>query len=158
MKKLLWVLGFMLLLSGCGKMDLETVSDLYDPPETPVSAKIQLELPEDTAVEAISGTDCLYFCGGYTAASETLEAGDLEKTLMTVTGFPPEALSVIAQRQGEWNRYDFVWTCAGEGGDQLCRGALLDDGSYHYVVTVMAPEASAGNFPGNGTRFFAPLL
>ena len=34
-------------------------------------------------------------------------------------------------------RYDFVWASAGENGDQLGRAVILDDGNYHYCLSVL---------------------
>jgi hypothetical protein len=47
-------------------------------------------------------------------------------------------------RQGTCDRYDFVWTCAGEEGQRLGRAAILDDGNYHYCMSALwdAGEAS----------------
>ena len=36
-------------------------------------------------------------------------------------------------------RYEFVWAAAGEDGERLGRGVILDDGSYHYCLTAMRP-------------------
>ena len=35
------------------------------------------------------------------------------------------------------DRYEFVWVSAGEKGDRLGRGVVLDDGSYHYCMSVL---------------------
>ena len=40
-------------------------------------------------------------------------------------------------------RHEFVWAAAGETGEQLGRGVILDDGNYHYCLSVLhktAPE------------------
>ena len=36
-------------------------------------------------------------------------------------------------------RYDFVWASAGENGDMLGRAVILDDGNYHYCLSVQRP-------------------
>ena len=46
-------------------------------------------------------------------------------------------LTVLETRQGDIDRYDFVWTMAGETGDRLGRAAILDDGNYHYCMSVL---------------------
>ena len=43
-----------------------------------------------------------------------------------------------------FHRWDWVWTAAGEGGDAVGRAAVLDDGVYHYCVSVMAEAGEAG--------------
>ena len=35
------------------------------------------------------------------------------------------------------DRYDFVWAAAGENGERLGRAVILDDGNYHYTMTVL---------------------
>jgi hypothetical protein len=32
-------------------------------------------------------------------------------------------------------RYEFVWTSAVDGGEQIGRATILDDGDYHYVLS-----------------------
>jgi hypothetical protein len=39
--------------------------------------------------------------------------------------------------------YEGVWSAAGEAGDQVGRFLVLDDGSFHYCVTVLAPAQNA---------------
>ena len=46
--------------------------------------------------------------------------------------------------RGNAKRYDCVWTAAGEGEDQVGRACILDDGSFHYVVSVMAGQSRSG--------------
>ena len=43
------------------------------------------------------------------------------------------------------DRYEFVWVSAGETGERLGRGVILDDGSYHYVMTVLRDAESTEN-------------
>ena len=74
---------------------------------------------------------------------QILEAGDLNSTVRSVSGFAPEDLKIMQTRRGDTERYDFVWTAAGETGEQICRACILDDGSYHYVLTATA-DASQG--------------
>ena len=42
-------------------------------------------------------------------------------------------------------RYDWVWSAAGEGGDVVGRAAVIDDGKYHYCVTLQTDAAMAGD-------------
>lgn len=157
MKKVV-CLGLLLtvMLCGCHKAEYETVSDEFEMPPIPAASVIRVDLPQDAAAEAISSDkqDRLYLCDGYTLTVQTLSAGDLDRTLLAVTGFHKEGIAVFSQQQAGNRRYDFVWTCAGEGGDQLCRGAVLDDGNYHYVVTAMAPGEEAGDLSESWNRIF----
>lgn len=158
MKKVIFVLLLMVgILLGCTPREYETVSDEFQLPPEAASAQIRVDLPQEAAVDAIASgkEDRLYLCDGYTLTLETFAAGDLDKTFLALTGFHREALSVVSQMQQGSKRYDFVWTCAGEGGDQLCRGAVLDDGNYHYAVTAMASEADAAQARESWNRIFS---
>ena len=44
---------------------------------------------------------------------------------------------MIQTRQDGKDRYDFVWSAAGETGERLGRGAIVDDGNYHYCLSAM---------------------
>lgn len=156
MKK--WVaIALCLLLCGCANTDYETVWDEYTQMPAPSQAQVMLQLPQEAAQEAMSGgeSDRLYFCDDYTLVYQTMTAGDLDKTLRTVTGFEREKLSVLTRSQQDCWRYDFVWSCAGEGGTQLCRGSILDDGNYHYVISVMAKEEQAGQLAESWDSIFS---
>ena len=40
-------------------------------------------------------------------------------------------------------RYDCAWSAAGEGMQTVGRLTVLDDGNYHYVLAVTAPQEHA---------------
>lgn len=156
MKKLVALICIGLLLCGCAaETDFETVSDVYEPELVP-AMQIVLTLPGETAVTAMSEDrqDKLYFMDDYCVTVQTLEAGDLDKTIRSVSGYPMDALTVMEQTQGDLRRYDFVWSCAGEGGDQVGRASILDDGSYHYVLTAMADADRAGSLEDSWQSLF----
>ncbi|MCI7638457.1 MAG: hypothetical protein MSS60_01345 [Clostridiales bacterium] len=140
MKKIAVALLLTLLLSGCGaKETLETVAD--DIPLQPVlaqPAQISVRLP-DNAVSPVleSDTEQVYFCEDYEIAIETRASGDLSCTITAMTGFDPEQLTVMHTSPDGVDRYEFVWAAAGEDGDRLGRGVVLDDGSYHYCMSVL---------------------
>lgn len=142
-----WILaGIALLLSGCGvSPDYEQVLDVYAPQEV-AAHSLELTLPEDAAVLTLENgqNGKLYFCDGFTVTVQILEGGDLNGTLEAMTGFDRESLSLIQTQGSGYTQYECAWSCAGEGGDQVGRLLCLDDGAYHYVVTVMADAASAG--------------
>lgn len=147
MKKIVVVLFMALLLTGCSaQQTLETISDAFDVSAMAKTQQIQLSLPEEAAVESMENEDAgkLYLCDGYCVTVQTMDAGDLDRTLRQTTGFSKDKLTVIKTRTGDYSRYDCAWTATGEGGDQTCRGVVLDDGYYHYVVTVMADANKAG--------------
>ncbi len=132
------VLLLVLALCGCAAPEeFETLSDTY----TPVAVqpkKISLTLPEDVS-KPVSVTDSagVYVCDGYSIALQTLSAGDLEATVRSVSGYAADDLQMIRTQQTGYVRYDLVWSCAGEGGDRIARGVILDDGAYHYTLTVL---------------------
>ena len=138
MKKVLVLLVLGLCLTGCGtEAVFETVGDSAAQAAA-APREISLELPEDTVLpvmETDSGT--LYMCRDFDVTVQTLAGGDLAATVRSVTGQEMEDLTVVATSAGEWNSYEFVWTAAGEAGEQVCRGQILDDGVYHYVLTAM---------------------
>jgi len=121
------------------------MSDVYLQPEQPAAGQIFVYLPDDAAQTVMkndeSGT--MHLCDGYSVAVQTVESGDLNSTLKTVTGFSREKLKIMEYLDGEYTRYVCAWATAGEGGDQVGKTAILDDGRYHYTVTVMAPAESA---------------
>ena len=147
MKKYLCVVLLGLLLTGCSDpTTYETMSDEYYAPELS-PAQITLSLPEDAAVAVVENplTGSIYLCDGYSVTTHTVSSGDLDATLRETTGFSRENLLVMERRDGNNRRYECVWAAAGEGEDQVGRAVVLDDGNYHYVLTVMAGAARAGD-------------
>lgn len=134
----------MLLLTGCKeKMDFETMSDVYQ--QTAVARQILLTLPESAAMPVSTHTGgSLYICDGYSISVQTMDGGDLSRTLKAATGYTADKLQLLQQKQDGLTRYDCAWSCAGEGGDMVCRGVILDDGYYHYVLTVLMDAEKAG--------------
>ena len=147
MKKCLICLIVAIFLAGCSaEQTMETLSDeLVEPAMAPVG-KVELSLPETAWVQSMqeSNYDRLYFCDGYTVAVQTVPRGNLEETVQALSGFYPDSLDIMETVSYGNKRWDWVWTCVGENGDMICRAAVIDDGNYHYCVTVMAPAASAG--------------
>ena len=85
----------------------------------------------------------LYQCDGYEIAVQTLESGNLDATLQTLTGFDAGELSPMQTNRCGVACYEAAWSAAGENGDQIGRIMVLDDGSYHYCVSVMASAEDA---------------
>ena len=147
MKKLCILLCLLLMLTGCSQQTFETVTDLHQDGPLPQAKSICLELPQEAAAPTMESEESgkLYLCDGYSIAVQTLSSGDLDGTLRQLTGFSRDALTVMERKIGDISRYDCVWTAAGEGQEQTCRCMVLDDGSYHYAVTVMADSVDAGD-------------
>ena len=149
MKRLL-VIFSVLCLAGCSKPSYETVADV---PVAEVSApcrQIMVNIPEESAV--LAGTDDtsgrIYDCGEFTMSVQTLPSGDLDETIFALTGYHREELQLIESVKNTEKRYDCVFTSAGEDGLNVGRVCILDDGNYHYAVSVLAPETSAGDCAG----------
>ena len=135
-----------LFFAGCSEQQiLETVSDVHAAPAVAVMQQIIVQLPEELSVPALQDekNGKLYLCDDYSVTVQTVEAGDLTETIQSVTGMDRKELQVLQTKQGDTVRYQWVWTSNGENGIQVGRGCILDDGSYHYVLTAMAEEENA---------------
>ena len=155
MKKWTVLLVLLLFLTGCsGEKDFETVGDVYAP-ETLTPRQVMLILPDDAAAQTISSDEGrLYLCDGYTVTVQTLQGGELEKTVREVTGFSPDRLTLLETEKDGFSCYSCVWSAAGEGGDQIVRTVILDDGNFHYAVTAMADSTSAGQLSDTWLALF----
>lgn len=139
MKRCVCALLMVLLLCGCkAEETLETVNDEWVVPVMGQPREISVRLP-DNAVAPVLEQDNrkLYMGQDYEIMLETHAAGDLSATIRTLSGYEKEQLTVLETRQGDTDRYDFVWTTAGEQGDRLGRAVILDDGAYHYCMSVL---------------------
>lgn len=139
MKRILLVLLMSLLLAGCAEAELgETVADVWQEAVTVAAPReTRLELPGEAVACAMeSDTGRLYFGDGYEVMVQTLSGGDLDATIRALTGFDREDITVL-QSQSDPKRWEFAWASAGEGGERLGRGVVLDDGNYHYCLTVL---------------------
>ena len=139
-KKIATALLLALLLSGCGaKETLETISD--DIPLQPVlaqPAQISVRLPDNAVAPVLeSDTEQVYLSEDYEISIETRASGDLGGTVTALTGFDPEQLTIMHTQPDGVDRYEFVWVSAGETGDRLGRAVVLDDGHYHYCMSVL---------------------
>ena len=134
---LAWIIAC--LLSGCGaRPAMETISDELVQPAAAVQREVYVELPGEAAVPAMeSGSSRYYLCDDYEISVETYPSGDLRSTVQKLCGYVPEDLTVVETRQDGVQRYDFVWAAAGENGERLGRAAILDDGNYHYTLSVL---------------------
>lgn len=136
-----------LMLCGCGAQPVfETVNDDDSLMVSASVCPINLDLPKEAAKPVMQSADggSLYMCDGYTLMVQTFSGGDLDETVRQLTGYTMDQLQRVRTQQDELTRYDLVWSSAGEGGDQVGRAVLLDDGLNHYAVSVMADADSAG--------------
>jgi hypothetical protein len=143
MKKI-WVIPLLVaLLSGCSKQPvLETVTDVLYTPVLSTMQRILVQLPPELSSPALQSEQAgkLYLCDDYSVTIETVEAGDLEKTIRNATGMQKQDLQILQTQQGETKRYQWVWAANSETGIQVGRGCILDDGAYHYVLTALTDE------------------
>lgn len=148
MKKVWIVLILVLVLTGCSAQEtFETISDLLDVSVMAQMQQIEVALPEEAAAPSMESPDAgrIYLCDGYTVTVQTMDGGDLNRTLQQLTGYEKDQLTVMQTSRDGVRRYECVWYAAGEGGDQMCRAMVLDDGSFHYAVTAMAAADDAGD-------------
>lgn len=130
---------FALLLSGCAAQEtFETISD----PDVEVLAgapsKISVHLPDGAVAPVLeSELEQVYTAEDYEIIIQTLSSGDLSGTIRTISGYEQEHLTVMETQKGSVTRYEFVWTSAGEEGDRLGQAVILDDGQYHYCLSVL---------------------
>jgi hypothetical protein len=145
-KKIL-IAFLVLLLTGCAAEDtMETVADELVQPVMAQPGEIFVNLPGEAAMPAMeSDSGRMYLAGEYEIYIQTLSAGDLSSTIRSISGYERENLTVMHTCQDGTDRYEFVWTCAGENGDRLGRGVVLDDGNYHYVMTVLRDAQSTAS-------------
>lgn len=144
MKKLCFLVAFVLLMAGCqAAQTFERVEDVYGSQPQMAPRQVTLLLPEEVQTIA-SDSGRLYLCDGYDVTVETLASGDLSRTVQQLTGFSTDALTMLQTAAAGVDRYECVWTAAGENGDTVGRAVVLDDGQYHYCVTVMGNAKTAG--------------
>lgn len=139
LKKLVGFLLLAALLTGCAPEEtLETVNDEWVVPVMAQPREISVRLPEDALAPVLEQDGRqLYMGQDYEIMLETLASGDLSATIRTLSGYDKDQLTVLNTRQEEAERYEFVWTAAGETGDRLGRAVILDDGDYHYCLSVL---------------------
>lgn len=147
MKKVWCMVLLVCLLTGCAAREtFETVADemVY---EHAAPLEIRVSLPEDTVLPVMqTDTGKLYICRDFEVAVQTLTGGDLDATVHALCGFGAADVDILETAGNGQTRYDFVWSSAGEMGDQVGRACIVSDGAYHYCVTAMTAEAKAGEY------------
>lgn len=147
--KLVWIWALLaLMMTGCAATEtFETVSDDLTLCVMAQPRQILLELPEDAAAPVLENGEQQLFLGeDYELILQTMAAGDLSATIHNVSGYEKEKLTLMQTQWEDVTRYDFVWTSAGEEGHRLGRGTVLDDGSYHYCLTLLQDEDGEGDW------------
>lgn len=147
MKKICFGLMLVLLLTGCGNPEsFETMADTYQIPEAVPAQQTSMLLSENSVIqiENTSSNDSIYLCDDYCVMVQTFASGDIDATIRSVTGYRKDQLMVMQRENAGIRSYECVWAAAGEGGDQLGRMLILDDGNHHYALSVMADAQKAG--------------
>ena len=160
MKKCVVLLVMVFFLMGCSAAEtFETVSDDIVQPVLGEIKELSVKLPDHAAAPVVNQSDGarLYICDGYTLALQTLAGGDLNRTAKQLCGFPRESLTLLTTAAGEVTCHEWVWTCAGEGGDQVGRVMVLEDGGYHYCLTAMADAAVGASLQPEWDQIFASV-
>ena len=139
MKRWLWMMVLAVLLCGCqAEETLETVSDEWIVPVMAQPREVSVRLPEDTVLPVLEQEGRqLYMGQDYEIMLETMASGDLRSTIRNLSGYEQEQLTILETKQGDAERYEFVWTAAGEQGHRLGRAVILDDGDYNYCLSVL---------------------
>ena len=159
-RKILCLLIMSILLCGCSRQQVvETVTDELLLTTVTPQKELTLKLPASASKTVMAADDGaqLYFCDGYVLTLQTAPSGDLDRTTRTLCGYGADGLTVLQTKVGGLKRYDWTWTSAGEGSVQVGRAAVLDDGNYHYCVTVMADEGFCGGLDGQWDALFTSL-
>ena len=139
MKKIWMLAALALMLSGCAaKETFETVADQLVQTIMPSPRQTTVRLPDNAVAPVLeSDSEQVYLCEYYELIIETMSSGDLNATVQSICGYDTEDLTIMQTQQGDVKRYDFVWASAGEKGERLGRAVILDDGSYHYCMSVL---------------------
>ena len=144
MKRIIWVLMVMVLLSGCVNMTEPVFETVNDPAAEPVAAEpapVWVWMPETAAAQtaAEEGSSC-YTWDDCELRVQTMKGGDIQGTLETLTGMSAQRLTVMEYKRGELQMYQTVWSMTGEEGITLGRCLVADDGAYHYCISLLSPE------------------
>ncbi len=157
MKKLWIILALMMLLSGCSAAPtFETISDDHAGVQTALPGKLRFAIPEDASAQVLqSDAGTVYFCDGYEITVQTFCAGDINSTIQQLTGYTSESITVMETEENNVSTYACAWICAGENGDHIGRSLILDDGQYHYCLSVMAHAQEAGSLLDSWQELFS---
>ena len=146
MKK--WIVSVMLMsavvLSGCSGVDFEPMLDVYSPVEEVNPQNMQVQLPEDAALSVMSGdTGTLYYGENYEISLETYPSGNISQTLYNVTGRTLDELTVMEIPVAQGNSFRCGWSAADDEGERIGQCIIIDDGRYHYCLSVLADAEEA---------------
>jgi len=147
MKK--WMVSVILvstiMFSGCSAENFEPMLDVYGPGVQPQPAKIQVKLPENAALSVMMGdTGTLYYGENYEVCVETYPSGNINSTLNKITGRSADELTVLEVPVEQGNSYRCGWSVTDDEGERIGQCIVIDDGNYHYCLTVLVDAECAG--------------
>ena len=144
MKKVCLILAALLLCGCTSRETFETISDEIVAPVMAQPGEISVRLLDNAVAPVLdSEGQQIYISEQYEIAIETLSAGDVNATVQTLSGYSKDQLTVMETQREAVTRYEFVWVSTGERGDRLGRAVILDDGQYHYCLSVLRDAATA---------------
>ena len=143
MKKLCLLLTLAVLLCGCNKKDYETRAAPCGVEEITAPGVISIDVPDGLSAPVMSTQegDRLYIADHYEVSLQTMAGGDIDATLKSCTGFDSSRLTLLETAKDGLKRYDCAFTALGEAAQTVGRLTVLDDGNYHYVLTVITDGA-----------------
>ena len=146
-----------IFLGGCsGTETFEVISDGINEPNTPMPAQIKLEISEDVAVKVMHGEGWeLYEGDRCQIIVQTYPSGNLDETLKQITGYGKECLTVMELREKNMEKYVFAWSVVSGEGELVGRCTVLDDGWYHYCLTVLTDAECFGELRDTVDAMFA---
>lgn len=145
MRKLVYLLVMILCLAACGgeaEPVFEKVEDEIVEPVTAEPAPVAVWLPDHAAEQTMAdGMDgeC-YVWDECELRVQTMDGGDIRRTLERITGLSAEKLTVMEYEKDGLQMYQTVWSAVSEEGITLGRCLVADDGDYHYCVSLLSPE------------------
>ena len=157
MKKVVFIALLVMLLCGCNaRQTMETLGNVLQYQEAATPLDIHLELPGEPGIQTMhTEWGQIWFCHGYEITAETLPAGDISRTVMGISGYHKDTLTFLQTSAAGIARYECAWVSAGETGEEIHRAVILDDGSYHYVLTVCAAAEDAGSLQSTWEELLA---
>ncbi len=154
MKKLLCICAVCVLLTACAaEPTWETVDDTLD---QAASARVEdpyqimFSVPMDAVLETFSRseTSTVYTHpdGDYEIQALVLPETDIDKIVLDLTGFSPDAVQRIETERYAMPEYRFVWYSSSEEGGWLHQADVLTDSDYSYALIFSAREQTGTTY------------
>lgn len=133
-------------LCGCsGGESFEVIADSFVDSPKAEPGKMVLDLPDEVTLSVMSGSDWQCYEGEhYQIILQTYPSGNLDQTLQQVTGYGKEHLSVMEISAMNIDKYFCAWSAVSEEGEVVGRCTVLDDGVYHYCLSILVNAEASG--------------